>query len=241
MLHRLIKRRSSRKQRALASAHPETLEPRILLTGQIEAIPTNYYGRPIDLDTSNYWTGGLGTWIHVFGTEGDDRVIAHYVEEQLTITSLDDSVTLPVQSASEIEGTVLFQHEAITHVRMWGGLGNDYLHNMTDLDCKLNGNVSMHATSGSFELITEGSWDGKWVFETMDGSNPTKDGNDIMIGGGGDDILLASYGNDILFGGGGDDLLRGEAGDDVLDGGLGDDNLTGDDGDDVLDGGPGDD
>ena len=56
------------------------------------------------------------------------------------------------------------------------------------------------------------------------------DGNDILIGGGGDDTLDSGLGRDFLKGGSGDDRLGGGAADDFL---------RGDDGNDILDGGSG--
>ncbi|MCC6417709.1 MAG: hypothetical protein IT429_05615 [Gemmataceae bacterium] len=76
------------------------------------------------------------------------------------------------------------------------------------------------------------------------------DGNDLLAGGWGDDILYGGDGNDTLLGnvgadslrgGAGDDSLLGEAGDDVLAGGDGNDTLGGAAGCDQLNGGTGDD
>jgi Ca2+-binding RTX toxin-like protein len=64
-------------------------------------------------------------------------------------------------------------------------------------------------------------------------------GNDILIGGGGDDKLAGGKGNDILIGGGGNDRLDGGKGDDWLFGGHGNDRLAGGHGADHLYGGHG--
>jgi VCBS repeat-containing protein len=75
-------------------------------------------------------------------------------------------------------------------------------------------------------------------------------GNDVLDGGGGNDLLLSGAGNDrltggsgsdILLGGFGNDVLKGEDGSDILLGGSGDDCLNGGNGSDILIGGPGDD
>jgi hypothetical protein len=47
-------------------------------------------------------------------------------------------------------------------------------------------------------------------------------GNDSLIGGLGDDVLVGGPGNDILYGGRGDDVLIGGPGKNVLNGGRGD-------------------
>ncbi|MBF9232743.1 calcium-binding protein [Microvirga sp. BT350] len=53
-------------------------------------------------------------------------------------------------------------------------------------------------------------------------------------GGGGNDVIIGGYGNDRLYGGGGDDLLVGGAGSDRLSGGLGRDLLVGGEGADAF-------
>lgn len=54
-------------------------------------------------------------------------------------------------------------------------------------------------------------------------------------------VINADYGDDVLLGGSGNDTIDGSIGDDVLVGGPGRDTLDGDDGTDTCDGGPGDD
>jgi Ca2+-binding RTX toxin-like protein len=66
-------------------------------------------------------------------------------------------------------------------------------------------------------------------------------GNDIIEGGNGDDQILGLGGNDILFGDEGNDQIVGGAGDDVVFGGEGEDQIFGDAGKDMLFGGEGND
>ena len=54
------------------------------------------------------------------------------------------------------------------------------------------------------------------------------DGDDVILGGAGNDRIGGKGGDDLLFGGEGDDAIWGDDGDDVLRGGLGNDTLTGD-------------
>ncbi len=64
-------------------------------------------------------------------------------------------------------------------------------------------------------------------------------GDDILIGGRGDDVIHGEAGDDALFGDRGEDVLYGGAGDDALFGGRGADVIHGGRGDDVLRGGSG--
>ncbi|MEM8838405.1 MAG: hypothetical protein AAGE89_09955, partial [Pseudomonadota bacterium] len=66
-------------------------------------------------------------------------------------------------------------------------------------------------------------------------------GNDLLIGGSGDDAQNGGEGNDTLIGGDGNDDQRSGAGNDVINGGDGDDYLDGGDGNDRLNGGDGND
>jgi uncharacterized delta-60 repeat protein len=69
------------------------------------------------------------------------------------------------------------------------------------------------------------------------------DGNDLLSGGGGSDmifgeagtnILEGNAGDDVVVGGAGTDIISGGNGRDILIGGLGSDLITGDNGDDIL-------
>ncbi|NEQ25598.1 MAG: calcium-binding protein [Microcoleus sp. SIO2G3] len=64
-------------------------------------------------------------------------------------------------------------------------------------------------------------------------------GNDVILGKGGNDRLSGEDGNDSLFGDVGNDRIDGGRGRDVLYGGVGDDRITGGSGSDTLDGGAG--
>lgn len=109
-----------------------------------------------------------------------------------------------------------------------------------DLILSLNGNVdrivvSEYFSSNAYYHLDEIHFADGTIWARKDVEPmvivPT-DGNDTLIGYGGDDVLAGGLGND---------SLSGYAGNDVLDGGDGDDGLSGGDGDDVLIGGSGND
>jgi Ca2+-binding RTX toxin-like protein len=64
-------------------------------------------------------------------------------------------------------------------------------------------------------------------------------GNNVLLGMGGDDTLHGGAGQDYLFGGSGNDYLSGGTGKDVLMGGIGNDILVYDGNDYLVDGGDG--
>lgn len=64
-------------------------------------------------------------------------------------------------------------------------------------------------------------------------------GNDTMLGGGSNDMILGGPGNDVLGGRGGDDAIFGGPGKDLIKGGSGDDTLHGGPGRDQIVGGAG--
>ena len=71
-------------------------------------------------------------------------------------------------------------------------------------------------------------------------ATPIDNGDNVLIGGPGNDQLFGGNGNDTIQGGGGNDLLSGGNGDDTLVGGPGSDEMLGGRGDDVLVWNPGD-
>lgn len=89
-------------------------------------------------------------------------------------------------------------------------------------------------------------FDGDAGNDTLDSSNTETpidsdggDGNDLLVGGSGNDFFLGNAGDDTLVGGDGNDTLRGNAGNDSILGGNGSDVIRGDDGNDTIIGRPG--
>jgi Ca2+-binding RTX toxin-like protein len=100
--------------------------------------------------------------------------------------------------------------------------------------------LDLRGGQGSDEISAGGGdGTGKAWPRGVDLSDSGTDGNDIYIGGAGDDDIAAGVGNDALNGRKGDDELIGAPGDDSLAGGKGDDELGGNADADLIDGGPG--
>ncbi|MFT5944279.1 MAG: Ca2+-binding RTX toxin-like protein [Yoonia sp.] len=80
-------------------------------------------------------------------------------------------------------------------------------------------------------------------FDSTDGATGGDgvDGNDVIAGGTGEDLIYGGGGDDTITGGADDDTVYGGTGDDDIDGGTGNDFLLGGDGNDNIEGGTGDD
>jgi len=97
--------------------------------------------------------------------------------------------------------------------------------------------VTANAVDTDFDSgATDTASAGAPINYTFTGGEP---GDDLLRGGGGDDVLYGGAGSDDLSGGGGDDVLYGGAGSDDLSGDAGADVLYGEAGDDALAGGGG--
>lgn len=101
--------------------------------------------------------------------------------------------------------------------------------------------LSVHELLFSFTPATEGDdiiygHPGAEVIDALGGNDNifALDGNDVVDGGSGDDVLDGGYGDDLLRGGLGQDVLTGDAGADALHGGDGNDLLAGGEGADIL-------
>ena len=79
------------------------------------------------------------------------------------------------------------------------------------------------------------------VLKGTDAGATTGNGNNVLLGMDGDDMLSGRGGNDIITGGKGDDEISGGSGNDTLLGGTGDDMINGGAGVDTMDAGGGDD
>ena len=91
-------------------------------------------------------------------------------------------------------------------------------------------------TSGNDQIIVNAYEDGDG--DEIDDNDAILPGegadDDIVLAGGGDDLVMALDGDDEIYGGTGDDTLCGQDGDDVIYGGNGNDILEGMNGNDVL-------
>jgi len=133
-----------------------------------------------------------------------------------------------------------------------------------DETSKINGNSGSDAiTSGDGNDLGAGDmvgseWsfaNGKWIYDpsAIDSNGDknwayndtidTGDGNDVLLGNGGHDLLFAGRGDDLInagtghdtaYGGEGDDIINLESGSDQASGGLGDDTINAGTGDDVV-------
>jgi Ca2+-binding RTX toxin-like protein len=65
------------------------------------------------------------------------------------------------------------------------------------------------------------------------------EGNDVLVGGFGDDILIGDEGDDTILGRAGNDIIIGNQGNDQINAGAGDDFARGDEGNDTISGGSG--
>ncbi|HWP40080.1 MAG TPA: fibronectin type III domain-containing protein [Tepidisphaeraceae bacterium] len=90
----------------------------------------------------------------------------------------------------------------------------------------LSGNDRVSVTTGAAALYVVGGQGNDTLIASI--------GNDGLDGGAGDDLIKGGEGDDTLLGGEGNDLIYGQAGNDSLRGGAGNDKLVAGDGDDWL-------
>lgn len=124
------------------------------------------------------------------------------------------------------------------------------------IESEANGNIAPEtiafipaeqSATGFAQIAIAHEGDGNTVIYDLDNlgvdnsSSARSDGDDILIGGEGDDGLGAGLGNDLVSGGAGNDNLGGGFGDDTVNGGLGNDTIGGGFGDDQVNGGAGND
>ena len=102
-------------------------------------------------------------------------------------------------------------------------------------------NVAIVVTDGTVNAprITLSNGDDIFIGGAGNNAMSGADGNDWIEGAAGADTLSGGAGDDTLVGGIGNDLIAGDTGHDVLLGGLGNDSLSGGAGNDTLNGGTG--
>ncbi|MDD2086413.1 immunoglobulin-like domain-containing protein, partial [Pseudomonas putida] len=203
---------------------------------------------------ADYWNyvdsaaGSTASFAVLGGTNGLSKVQAIGLNSDVTLNDLKpyDSAGKPQTNIdpSDLAKAILGHSEATVPGAdtIDGGNGNDIIFGdlitlngvvsegyqalQTYVAQKSGVEVSSVTTSNVHQYITE-------HYTEFDISG-AKDGNDILSGGNGNDILFGQGGNDTLDGGRGNDILLGGSGNDTLIGGHGDDILIGGSGADTF-------
>lgn len=153
-----------------------------------------------------------GNRLYIQGTTLSDKLFVQRVGSHLVVW----------QNGKEVGA---FSSLDIAHVVVAAGAGNDRV----DFAHNVLATAEMFGGSGNDKLF--GSRTANWLYG--------EEGDDILCGGAGADLLRGGSGNDKLFGLAGADQLFADDGFDLLCGGSGNDTLTGKRGRDKLMGGSG--
>lgn len=127
-------------------------------------------------------------------------------------------------------GAVVYSAPAaqLSFVVVYGGNGDDFIGNSTDLALEAWG------YDGDDVIINSGSGDVEFYGGNNDDLLVGDEGDDYIEGGEGNDQIYGADGNDQLYGGAGNDEIRGEQNDDFIDGGPDIDDVSGGGGDDTV-------
>ena len=174
-----------------------------------------------------------------FDPQGPGDFVLTFTGTDVNGAVFSDSTTVSVVPAAIVNGNLLVGGtDANDRIRV-NLVGSDYVVNV-------NGFISTFAVAdvvGEIRICGHDGDDDIRVGATV--SDRARifagDGNDLIFGGWGDDVIFAGNGDDRVFGGSGDDTLLGEDGNDRLIGDSGDDLLVTGDGVDFAQGGTGDD
>ncbi len=172
---------------------------------------------------NNLLDGGIGNDVYLFGRGSGQDVI---IDVDATVGNID---------------TVMIAIDVLpTDVTVTRDLSNLYLsiNGTTDKVTLANWFTSDNEKVERVEFNDGPAWDvsalimmtstptattdflvGTAVLDSIDGL----EGDDIIYGGDGNDLLMGNQGDDVLYGEGGNDKLYGDEGSDILIGGLGDD------------------
>ena len=186
-------------------------------------------------------SGGEGTDV-IDGGAGNDRIFGGAGNDSLIGGGGDDTLDGgDGLDTAEFEGTA----DGYAFARAGDGtitITDTDIAGFNDGTDALTGIENLRFGGIDYLVGVEGT-DGNDILFGTDGSDVLSagNGNDILVGQGGDDDLFGGAGDDLILAGDGDDFADGGSGNDTLIGGAGDNQLRGGSGDDVLIGGAGDD
>ncbi|MEZ6094806.1 MAG: DUF5666 domain-containing protein, partial [Pirellulaceae bacterium] len=140
-------------------------------------------------------------------------------------------------------GTQSFSRSSVNEVVFYGGNGDDWFKNNTNVKSRAFGHAGKDTLVGGFndDRLRGGGDDDRMFGNGGNDYLGGDDGNDIIHGQAGNDRIFAGAGTDSVYGENGNDLIALGAGNDSGIGGAGDDSIYGDSGDDYIRGGSGDD
>jgi Ca2+-binding RTX toxin-like protein len=223
-----------------------TEESHPLYSGGVQIIVRVVWQAGAGDDLIDYDHGNGSLPLEVAGGEGDDELSGGSADDVLLGGPGDDTL-VGADGDDTLEGGLgadtIYGYGGNDTIK--GGYGADYLSGGDGDDTILSGEVDgtfpalwfdnadeIHGGDGADYI--EGGVGGD-VLYGGDWGDP--DGDDVLLGGSGNDWMSGNFGDDMLDGGPGSDLLAGDEGNDQLFGGLGGDFLVGGLGEDELDGG----
>ena len=178
---------------------------------------------------------------NIYGGSGDDSLYGKGGNDSLWGGDGDDTLY------GEIGNDRLYGDSG--NDELYGGKGTDILVGGEDNDI-LNGedgsDVLIGDGHGDLQSVIEGAVNAETFHDFLQLKSPSElesyagryetseDGNDILHGGAGDDLLFGMGGSDALYGDAGNDVLFGGSGNDYLDGGAGADTIYGGTGNDII-------
>ncbi|MFE8643837.1 calcium-binding protein [Sphingomonas sp. NCPPB 2930] len=169
-------------------------------------------------------SGGLGHNTYLFG-RGDEQDRITFLYD----TAADKRNTLQLKAGIASADVALRRDGANLVVSIAGTTDQITVENFLYLDDAAN----VWNPVQQIRFADGATWDTVTIQSRLQAATEGDDivhgtqGDDLLSAGGGDDQLYGAAGNDRLEGGNGDDALYGEAGNDTLDGGPGSDTLSG--------------